>query len=395
MILPRRHIDSDPGEWRQLLRGASGDHDPEQITRWEKEFAVYLGRRHAIAVGSGRFAMKILLAALELPAGSEVVIPAYTLKDLLPLISSLDLVPVAADIDPDHWNINAATVAPVLSDRTRVILALHLFGNPAPMLELRDLAAAHRLRLIEDCAHSAGSFLGGRPTGSFGDDAFFSFESIKPINTYGGGLVVTDDDELAARLREAAAVLLPCPTIRGKVLAAAFERFMFKSGLAALPLALLATTRGQALVTRIYRRIQPAPRQPWGYSAGQAALGHIRLATLARRTLARRQQAARLTALLPRHCQPQQTIATGLPNYYFFVVRVAGDAARLRRVLLRHGMDAGYGAEIADDCGAVLSGLSCPAATELSRQALLLPLHEGTSERNLKRLARLLDQYGR
>lgn len=393
IIIPRRHIDSAPGEWRRLMDAGNSPPTNESIHLWEEKFAGYIGRRFAITVGSGRLAMRLLLTSLKLPRGAEVIVPAYTLKDLLPIIASLDLVPVAADIDPEHWNISAATVEPVVTGKSKAIIALHLFGNPAPMQELLGLAKKYDLQLVEDCAHSAGSFLNGKPTGSFGAGAFFSFESIKPINTYGGGMVVTDDPELAGRIRKETAQLPPFSGLRRKVKAAVFEHFMFSSGLAALPLAILASQSGQRLVTRLYRRIQPPPGKPSGYSDQQAGLGLLRLGNLAARVEKRQRQAAFLAARLPAHCRPQQVISGGIHNYYFFVVRYIGDAARLRRHLLLHRFDAGYGPEIADDCSQLLAGSHCPNATILHKQALHLPLHERVSDLQLARLAETISNH--
>ena len=193
MITPRRYIDMLPGELAQSWKHRQQGEESAVLQRWEKEFASFVGRQAAISVGSGRLAMKLILSALELPPCSEVIIPAYTLKDLLPIINAIGLVPVAADIDPATWNISPQTILARLSPRTRAILALHLFGNPCPMSEIMTLAREHGLKVIEDCAHSAGSTLHGRQTGNFGDAAFFSFEAIKPINTSGGGMVVVGD----------------------------------------------------------------------------------------------------------------------------------------------------------------------------------------------------------
>jgi len=394
MLIPRRYVDVAPGEFRALLTpwsranrvGATG----ESIAQWEREFATFAGRQYAIATGSGRFAMKLILSGLKLPAGSEVIIPAYTLKDLLPLISGLGLVPVAADIDPGHWNVSPETILPKLTGRTSAILALHLFGNPCPIDEIMALARPKGIKVIEDCAHSAGSTLHDQPTGSFGDAAFFSFEAIKPLNTYGGGMVVTDEEQLAAEIHEAATALTPAPGVTGKVRATFFERLMFQSGLARIPLALLASNTTKELMTKIYRLIQPPPAQPQGYCPLQAELGRKRLGTLTGRVAERRRQADLLRSLLPTNCEPQQVIPGGQANYYFLVVKVAGDVERIRKGLLWRGIDAGVGAEIADDCASLLGDQSCPAAANLFRQGLHLPLHEKTTDGQLQKIAQIL-----
>jgi len=391
MIIPRRYIDMLPGELGMCSKRPDPVEDRACIDRWEAEFAGFIGRRSAISVGSGRLAMKLILSSLALAPGSEVIIPAYTLKDLLPIIRSLGLVPVPADIDPATWNVSPQTITKRLSLRTKAILALHLFGNPCPMPEIMTLAKAHGLKVIEDCAHSAGSTIGGRQTGAFGVAAFFSFEAIKPINTYGGGMVVADDPAIVSAVSAAVVDLAP-PKLTKKMLAVRLERFLFATGLAIIPLGLLSSPKAQGLMTTLYRQIQHAPKQPLGYAPLQAALGLRKLATLERRISRKRQQAELLKSLLPASCQPQQCCEGGLANYYFYVIKAPGDVQQLRRQLLFHGFDGGYGHEIADDCAALLNDTKCPEAADLYQRAIHLPLHEGMDDRQIERLARLLRQ---
>lgn len=393
MIIPRRYIDILPGELRRSVHAPEPSRGESLVVHWQDEFARYVGRDSAIAVGSGRLAMKLILSACTLEPGSEVIIPAYTLKDLVPIINALKLVPIPADIDPGHWNITAATVTPKLTARTRAILALHLFGAPCPMPEIMALASIHGLKVIEDCAHSAGSTINGRHTGGFGDAAFFSFEAIKPINTYGGGMVVSDDPALMAQITDAVAAFLP-PSLTKKMLAVRLERLLFASGLALIPLSLLASDWGQGLMTFLYRQIQHAPRQPWGYAPLQAALGLEKLATLDQRIDRKRRLAERLTVLLPSGYEAQKCCEGGVSNYYFFVVKapVGCDVRQLRRRLLFRGFDAGVGGELADDCAVLLADHTCPQAAALAARAIHLPLHEGMNDHDLSRLAKTLHQ---
>ncbi|MBU0673508.1 MAG: aminotransferase class I/II-fold pyridoxal phosphate-dependent enzyme [Proteobacteria bacterium] len=394
MLIPRRLVDTFPHEFRELLLPwATGIEppSPDIIQTWEQSFAASVDRQHGIVTGSGRFAMKLILSGLKLSPGSEIIIPAYTLKDLIPLMKALELIPIPADIDPDHWNVTAETVNRKITPRTSAVLVLHLFGNPCPVDEITKLAKLKNIRVIEDCAHSAGSTLHGRPTGNLGNAAFFSFESIKPINTYGGGMIVTDEDHLATEIKQAAAKIDPGGEIAAKVRAALFERFMFRSGLARIPLTLLASSDGQRVMTLLYRLIQPPPSGPKGYIPIQASLGLKRLETLNQRVAERRLKAALLRSMLPSSCRPQQEIPGGNANYYFFVVKVDGEKESLRRSLLKKGIDAGIGAEIADDCAAILSDMDCPNAAELYKKALHLPLHEQTSHDQLVRMAQILN----
>lgn len=388
LILPRRYPYIQHGEFTRLL-SADNSLTCQTVGEWENRFAAYIGLNHGIAVGSGRHAMRMILAALDLPPDSEIIIPAYTLKDLLPLIKGLGLVPVPADIDPQTWNVSAETIRLRITDRTSAVLTLHLFGNPCPMPEIIELCQAYNLKCIEDCAHSAGSTIAGQQTGSFGDASFFSFETIKPINTYGGGMVVTNSSPIAHRIRKQPQDLIP-PNLRSKILTAVLERFLFNSGLALLPLALLASDWGNWMMKILYRRIQPAPKGPAGYGCEQARLGLEKLNTLEKRITHRRQLAARLNDLLPVTCRPQFELPSARTNYYFYVIKINGNPRKVRRHLLFQGIDCGVADEIADDCAHILGYDDCPNCENLFKHSLHLPLHEAMEEKQIEKLAQSL-----
>lgn len=394
MTISRRHADIQPGELARVLlmmRGRKSSEPPEKvIAGWEKTFAHYIGKKHAIAVGSGRLAMKIILESFRLEVGNEVVIPAYTLKDLIPIIQSIGLTPVPSDIDPYTFNINANSVSSRLTKQTRVILATHLFGNPCPVKELMDLAETYELKMIEDCAHSAGAQIHGKKTGVFGVASFFSFETIKMISTYGGGMIVTDDDTLAKYAREEVARIESPARILKKVLAAYLERFLFSTSLASIPLFLLASKRGHEFMTSFYRSVQHAPKSDRRYSEGQAALGLEKIRTIEDRIRERRAKAETLKRLLPNAIRVQHVLADADPNYYFFVALLPEEAFSARKYLLARGFDAGIGHEIADNCAAALGHKDCPHVQDILTRAIHLPLHEGIDDHQIEDLGNLL-----
>jgi dTDP-4-amino-4,6-dideoxygalactose transaminase len=178
----------------------------EEVLGFEAEFAASLGVRHCIGVNSGTDALTIGLLALGIGPGDEVIVPAVTFAATAEAVIHAGARPVFADVEELTWSISAQAAEPLIRKRTKAIVPVHLFGNPAPMVELRELAAAHDLRLLEDAAQAAGARLQGRMTGSFGHAAAFSFYPSKNLPGIGdGGALVTDDPEVAAiarRLRE-------------------------------------------------------------------------------------------------------------------------------------------------------------------------------------------------
>jgi dTDP-4-amino-4,6-dideoxygalactose transaminase len=142
-----------------------------------------------------------LLQALELPKGSEVVFPALPFWVVPELARAAGLVPVFADVDPTTFNLDPAAFERAITPRTRAVVPTHLYGLPCDMGAILDIAKRHRLAVIEDCAHALGATWRGRSVGALGDAGFFSFQLLKPLNTYGGGMAVTNDPALAQRVR--------------------------------------------------------------------------------------------------------------------------------------------------------------------------------------------------
>ena len=173
-----------------------------EVEAFEREFSTFVGVRHCVGVANGTEALTIALRALGIGPGDEVVVPALTFYATAEAVINAGARPVFCDIDPRGFTMTAATAAPAIGDRTAALLPVHLFGNPAPIGELRELAEAYGLRLLEDAAQAAGATLGGRRAGSLGDAAAFSFFPSKNLGGFGdGGAILSDDDEVAAKAR--------------------------------------------------------------------------------------------------------------------------------------------------------------------------------------------------
>src|SRR6185437_15595635 len=171
------------------------------IKRFEDEFAARVGRKFGIAVCNGSVALDAAMAALDLKPGDEVIMPAFTIISCASAITRCGAVPVLVDADPLTWNMDVAQIAPRINSKTRAIMVVHIYGLPVDMDPVMELAARHGLRVIEDAAESHGQVYNGRPCGSFGDMSTFSFYPNKHITTGEGGMIVTDDEALAARCR--------------------------------------------------------------------------------------------------------------------------------------------------------------------------------------------------
>ena len=174
-----------------------------QISQFEAAFARRAGMdpAHAVAASYGRMAFYYILKALDLPAGSEIILPALTFWVVPALARVAGLKVVFADIDPATFTLSPEALERAITPATRAVVPTHLYGLPCDMGPILDIAARHKLIVIEDCAHALGATWKGRPVGTLGDAGFFSFQTLKPLNCYGGGLALVRDAAVAARVR--------------------------------------------------------------------------------------------------------------------------------------------------------------------------------------------------
>jgi len=168
------------------------------VKAFEREVADYLGVRHAIGLNSGTDALVIGLRALGVGPGDEVITTPFTFFATAEAVSMVGATPVFVDIDPDTYNLDLAQVEARITERTRAVIPVHLFGHSVDMDPLLALAARHDLRILEDVAQAFGASYRGRKVGTIGHMGAYSFFPTKNLGCYGdGGLLVTDDDALA------------------------------------------------------------------------------------------------------------------------------------------------------------------------------------------------------
>ncbi len=174
----------------------------EELEGFEEEFARYCGVDHCIGVASGLDALILILRALRIGPGDEVVVPANTFVATWLAVSHSGARPVPVDSDPDSGNLDPGGLEQVLSERTRAIIPVHLYGQPADMTSINRIARRHGLKVIEDAAQAHGALFGGKRTGSLADAAAFSFYPSKNLGAFGdAGAIVTNDAQLVERVR--------------------------------------------------------------------------------------------------------------------------------------------------------------------------------------------------
>jgi dTDP-4-amino-4,6-dideoxygalactose transaminase len=174
-----------------------------EVEAFEREFAAFCGTDHCIGVGNGLDALHLLLRAMGIGEGDEVLVPSHTFIATWLAVNQAGAIPVPVEPDPGTYNLDAARIAAAIGPRTRAIIAVHLYGQPAQMAALRGIARTANLLIIEDAAQAHGATFRDRRAGNLGDGAAFSFYPSKNLGALGdGGAVATNDAAIADRVRQ-------------------------------------------------------------------------------------------------------------------------------------------------------------------------------------------------
>jgi len=180
----------------EVLRGPNLSLGPK-LREFEQAFEVYTGRKHAVAVNSGTSGLFLCTQALGWGAGDEILTTPFTFIASATCIMMAGATPVFVDIDPVSLNMNPALIEDKITDKTKAILPVEVFGNPAGFDQICAIAQKHNLTVLEDSCEALGSQLGGKKVGTFGRMSLFAFYPNKQMTTGEGGIILTDDDELA------------------------------------------------------------------------------------------------------------------------------------------------------------------------------------------------------
>src|ERR1051326_2988073 len=350
--IARYGVRSAPGDEKVVIaafRRGEAVNGPA-IEEFEKEFAKFHRMDHATATSFGRMAFHYILRALNLPAGSEIIFPALTFWVVPEIARRNGLRPVFVDVDPSTFNLDPAKVEAALTERTRAIVPTHLYGQPCAMSEIMNFAEKYDLVVIEDCAQAVGARYRGKRVGTFGTASFFSFQLLKGINTYGGGMVLTNDLVLARNVRAQALreSLQSLPDLARRFatgyaarVAVSPKAFTFWG----YPLQAAVSLLGQHDLSRFVwekiRPLEPFPRTyHQRYSNVQALLGLRGLANLERHNERCREHAAQYTRGLI-DCRTMQTprVPADVEHVFYQYCVYAADATRLSQQAIRRGVD--------------------------------------------------------
>ncbi len=195
-VIEQEEIDSVT----RILRSGWLAHGPE-VEMFEKEFAEYIGVEYSAAVSNGTIALMLALKALGIGRGDEVLVPDYTFIATATAPLMIGAIPKFVDVDTTTFNMDAEDLKNKISDKTRAVIVVHLFGHPADIKAIKEVISNKNIVLIEDAAQAHGAEAWGRKVGSFGDAAIFSFYATKNMTTGEGGMVVSDRKEVIEKVK--------------------------------------------------------------------------------------------------------------------------------------------------------------------------------------------------
>jgi perosamine synthetase len=349
--------EEDVASVTQALRSGWISGAGPHVEAFEERWAAYCGRRHGIAVANGSVALQVAVSLLDLQPGDEVIMPAFTIISCAWPVVLAHARPVLVDSDSRTWTMDVDHVRERLTERTRALMPVHIYGNPVDMQPLLDLAHEYGLAVVEDAAEAHGADYRGRRIGSFGTVSCFSFYANKLVTTGEGGMLMVDDDGLAERARR-------------------LRNLGFQPG----------------------RRFL---HDELGYNFRltnlQAALGVSQIeridAIVARKRAMGRAYTERLSEVAGLELQLEQPGAHGVYWMYGVLVHVSTgiDAAELARRLSARGVETrpfflGMHEQPALRERGLFAGESYPVAERLARQGLYLPSSLGLEEADIERV---------
>lgn len=383
---------------RMLLRPPADDD--RKVHEFEATFAQFIGAKHAIMVPSARYAFYLLLEAMGIGRDDEVIIPGLTYFAIPAMAVLAGVKPVFADVGLTSHVLDPAAFEAAITPKTRAVVPTHLYGTPCDMGPILEIAKKHGISVIEDCAQSTGARYRGRRVGSFGRAAYYTFGLTKNITTLSGAMITTDDDGVAAYVREKVAATTPAALQKAGKEAVIGTAMMFATHPFIYPWTLHPVIRvGNKLgkdpihepfgEPEVLYDTLPSSFQKSRPRAVQAAVGIKQIERIEALNGARIRNGRALDVELAN--VPGLTLPTypegAEPIYMSFVVHHPQRDA-LMAALRRRGVDTtvGYMNNCADHDLFAAYRTSCPNAAQIKAEQLHLPVHPSLDDRDVRHI---------
>jgi dTDP-4-amino-4,6-dideoxygalactose transaminase len=393
--LARNRVDNSGGTIFEIIANLFDRKD--YIKEFEEEFASYMGTRYSIATCSGRYALALILKSLELKQGDEVIVPSYTFYVVPEIIQKLGFKVVFVDINSETANIDVAQIKKRITKRTRAIIVTHLFGRPAELDAILKLAKRKNIHIIEDCCQAHGTKYRGKRVGSFGVAGFFSFDTTKPINTFGGGIITTNDNKLAERIRQKIRGLPNLSKIElvSRIIRAYWESFLttpFIFRVFIWPVLLLANITGIDFVGKYQKSKVKERMGVFKFSNVEAKMGIKQLQALDKNNNDRVFKANLLIGRVGSKARILKDDKKDFNIYTAFII-ISNNRKELAKKLLIHGIDSET--EMMQNCGRIFSNENFKCTDLMETKSLRVPLSYQINNGEVKYIASLVRRYSR
>ncbi len=326
----------------------------KNVEFFEKEFSSYIGTKYSVATSSGTSALQVGIESLEIPQGSEIITTPFTFVATANSIIYNRCSPVFVDINPDTFNINPELIEKSITEKTKAVLIVHLFGQPCEMDKITKICKERGLLLIEDCAQSLGTKYKGQKTGNFGDLSTFSFYATKNITTGEGGMVSTNSQQ-----------------------ADKLSRIIRSQG-----------QDGQ------YNHVRLGFNERM--TEVEAAIGRVQLKKLERLNKKRTESAKLLEEGLSKveWLQTPQLTKGAKHSWHQYTIKMKSGRDRLLEHLAKNGVGAKVYYPVPVDMQPVYNSKSpCKISEETSKQVLSLPVHPGLSNEDIEKIIKTVKEF--
>ncbi|MFH1061652.1 MAG: DegT/DnrJ/EryC1/StrS aminotransferase family protein [Candidatus Omnitrophota bacterium] len=396
------------GKYAKVFLGAlflSNKQGKVLLAEFENQFSLYIQRKQAIAVSCAKTALSLSLKILKAQAGDEIIVPGYTVTEVIDVIISNGLKPVFVDISLQDGNMIPELIEQKITCKTKFILMTHIHGNPCEIDSIISIAKKYGIRVIEDAAQACGAEYKGKKIGSFGKIAYFSFNLFKNLNTLGGSMIVTDDHNLAAKIRQLVSEFKPISKrelikrffIAG--LLAFFTKPFIFSWLGYPGLRLMGRYRDKNIKQTLkVKSLNKTDLNKFNvsFSPAQASLGLLRIKDLDELNQQKINNAKVLNEKLS--IIKQIGIFNSRENikniYLNYVIRVA-DRQELIKFLFDQGIDISPG--FVQACAYLKEfaayASACPNSLILERENVYLPVYLPLTEKDMVKIAKSIEKY--
>lgn len=403
-IIPRQRPYLPPGAIKLFLKLMIKNKllTGECIEEFEKKLVEYIGMKHAILVSSGRAALYLILKYFNVEEGDEIILPSFTCPVVPSTIVSAGARPVFVDIEPESFNMNPLLIERCLTANSIAIIATHIEGQPCDLSRIIEIAKKYNLKVIEDCAQAFGAEYKNKKVGNFGDAAYFSFAMGKQINTRGGGVILTNDDEMAEYIRNR---IKSYPEAKKGVIIRKFvfmntvhffmKSFLFNSLI--FPGIYVSNLFSEDIINILFEDKgllrNFTDKYCVKYSNLQAAIGLRRLESLEENNKKRIENANILNKYLHPAIKRQRQVSGAKPVYLYYSV-VLENRSRIKRRLLNYGIDTQASWNVSCPSLNLFKDYATdsPVADGLEKSSLYIPVYPDLKEKDLKYIAERINK---